>query len=104
MSAQSLQVQRQVVTHRNGRRLVAVASVAAALFVGTLIGRSTAPTASSPVVRSSTELTLGESSSGDVGRAEMFKAMNGLGVMAGDPTGSTTAMPGGTARLDHQRI
>ena len=55
MSAQSLQVHSPVVTHRNGRRLVAVASVAAALFVGTLIGRSTAPTASSPVVRPATD-------------------------------------------------
>ena len=35
MSAQSLKVQRPVVTHRNSRRLVAAASVAAALFVGT---------------------------------------------------------------------
>ncbi len=104
MSTQSLQVQRPVITHRNGRRLVAVASVAAALFVGTLIGRSTAPSASSSVVRPATELTLGESSSGDIGRAAMFKAMNGLGSVAGDPTGSATTMPGGTARLDHQRI
>jgi len=103
MSAQSLQVQTPVVTHRHGRRLVAVASIAAALFVGTLIGRSTAPTASSEVVQPATELTLGEPSSGDIGRAEMFEALNGLGVVAGDPTG-TTAMPGGTARLDHQRI
>jgi hypothetical protein len=79
MSTQSLQVQRPVVTHRNSRRLIAVASVAAALFVGTLIGRSTAPTASPSVVRPATELT-------------------------GDPAGSTTAIPGGTARLDHQRI
>jgi hypothetical protein len=104
MSAQSLQVQSPGVTHRNGRRLVAVASVAAALFVGTLIGRSTAPTASSPLVRPVTELTLGESSSGDIGRAEMFKAMNGLGVAAGDTTGSSTAMPGGAPRLAHQQL
>jgi hypothetical protein len=104
MSVQSLQVQSPGVSHRNVRRLVAVASVAAALFVGTLIGRSTAPTASAPIVRPATELTLGESSSGDIGRAEMFKAMNGLGAVAGDPTGSSTAMPGGTARLAHQQI
>ena len=104
MSTQSLQVQRPVITHRNSRRLVAVASVAAALFVGTLIGRSTAPSASSPVVRQATELTLGESSSGDAGRAEMFAAMNGLGGVAGNPTDSTTAMPGGAARLAHQQI
>ena len=108
MSAQSLQVQRPEIAHRNSRRLVAAASVAAALFVGTLIGRSTAPTASSPVVRPATELTLGESSSGDIGRAAMFKAMfkamNGPAGVASDPTDSTTAIPGGTARLDHQRI
>ena len=103
MSTQSLQVQRPVITHRNSRRLVAVASVAAALFVGTLIGRSTAPTASSSVVRPATPLTLGESSSGDLGRAEMFKALNGLGVVAGDPA-DAGAFPGGTARLNHQRI
>jgi hypothetical protein len=82
---------------------VAAASLAAALFVGTLIGRSTAPTATSPLVRPVTELTLGESSTGDAGRAEMFGAMNGLGGVAGDPT-STTTMPGGEARLNHQRI
>jgi hypothetical protein len=104
MSVQSLQVQSPGVTHRNGRRLVAVASVAAALFVGTLIGRSTAPSASAPIVRPVANLTLGESSSGDIGRAEMFKAMNGLGAVAGDPTGSSTAMPGGVARLAHQQI
>ena len=103
MSTRSLQVQSPVITHRNSRRLVAVASVAAALFVGTLIGRSTAPTASPPVVRPAPELTLGESSSGDAGRAAMFHAMNGLGGVADDPTGSTTAMPGGAARLAHQR-
>ena len=104
MSVQSLQVQSPGVAHRNGRRVVAATSVAAALFVGTMIGRSTAPTVSAPVVRPVTELTLGESSSGDIGRAEMFKAMNGLGVLAGDPTGASTAMPGGEARLAHQRI
>jgi hypothetical protein len=103
MSAQSLQVHSPVVTHRNGRRLVAVASVAAALFVGTLIGRSTAPTASSSVVRPAAPLTLGESSSGDIGRAEMFKALNGLGVVAGDPA-DARAFPGGTARLNHQQM
>ena len=103
MSTRSLQVQRPVITHRNSRRLVAVASVAAALFVGTLIGRSTVPTASPPVVRPGPELTLGESSSGDAGRAAMFDAMNGLGGVADDPTGSTTAVPGGAARLAHQR-
>ena len=104
MSTQSLQVQRPVISHRTGRRLVAAASVAAALFVGALIGRSTAPTASSPIVRPATELTLGESSSGDVGRAEMFRAMNGLGGVAGASGDATTAMPGGAARLAHQRI
>jgi hypothetical protein len=105
MSTQSLQVQRPVVTHRNSRRLVAAASVAAALFVGgLLIGRSTAPTTSSSVVRPATELTLGESSSGDAARAEMFDAMNGLGTAAGDPVDVTGTFPGGTARLSHQRI
>ena len=104
MSVQSLQVQSPVVTHRNGRRVVAAASVVTALFVGTMIGRSIAPTVSAPVVRPVTELTLGESSSGDIGRAEMFKAMNGLGFAAGDTTGSSTAMPGGAARLAHQQI
>ena len=104
MSTQSLQVQSPVISHRNGRRLAAVASVAAALFVGTLIGRSTAPTASSPVVRPATQLTLGESSSGDAARAEMFDAMNGLGTAAGDPADATGTFPGGTARLSHQRI
>ena len=106
MSVQSLQVQTPGVTRRNGRRVVPAASVAAALFVGTLIGRSTAPTASSSVVRPATPLTLGESSSGDLGRAEMFKALNGLGVVAGDPA-DAGAFPGGTARLNrlnHQRI
>lgn len=104
MSTQSLQVQRPVITHRNSRRLVAVASVAAALFVGTLIGRSTAPTASSSVVRPATELTLGESSSGDAGRAAMFGAMNGLGGVATDPTDSMRSFPGGIARAHNQRI
>jgi len=104
MSTQSLQVQQPVIAHRNGRRLVAVASVAAALLVGTLIGRSTAPSASSSVVRPAAPLTLGEASSGDAGRAAMFDAMNGLGSVAGGPTDAATAMPGGTARLNHQRI
>jgi hypothetical protein len=100
MSTQSLQVQRPAITHRNSRRLVAAASVATALFVGALVGRSTAPTASSPIVRPATQLTLGDSSAGDAGRAEMFGAMNGLGGGATD----SGAFPGGTARLNHQRI
>jgi hypothetical protein len=81
MSTQLLQVKRRTVAEGNGRRLVAAAVIAAALFVGALIGRSTAPAASSTAVRAATELAMpGESSSGDAGRAEMFRAMNGLGV------------------------
>lgn len=81
MSTQLLQVQRRTAVQGNGRRLVAAAAIASALFVGALIGRSTAPTASSTAVRPATELsTLGESSAGDAGRAEMFRAMNGLGA------------------------
>jgi hypothetical protein len=81
MSTQLLEVQRSTAAQGNGRRLVATAAIAAALFVGALIGRSTAPTASSIAVRPATELsTLGESSAGDARRAEMFGVMNGLGA------------------------
>ena len=79
MSTQLLQVQRSTVAEGNGRRLVAAAAIATALFVGALIGRWTGPTESSTAVGAVTELsTLGESSAGDAGRAEMFAAMNGL--------------------------
>jgi hypothetical protein len=79
MSTQLLQAPGNVMVHRNGRRLAVAASVVAALFAGALVGRSTAPTTSSPAVRQATALsTIGESSLGDARRAEMFEAMNGL--------------------------
>jgi hypothetical protein len=34
----------------------------------------------------------------------MFRAINGLGGVAGEPTNSTTTIPGGAARLSHQQI
>ena len=80
MSTQSLQVQRSTAAYGNGRRLVAAGVISAALFVGAMIGRSTAPAVSSTAVRPATELSLGESSAGDTRRADMFTAMNGLGA------------------------
>jgi hypothetical protein len=80
MSTQQLQVQGSTIQD-NGRRLVAAAAIAAALFVGAVVGRSTAPATSSTAVRATTALvTLGEPSAGDAGRAEMFRAMNRLGA------------------------
>ena len=94
MSTQQLQVPRTTIAQENGKRLIAAAAIAAALFVGAVIGRSTAPAASSTGVRPATALvTLGEPSAGDVGRAEMFRAMNGLGAAPGiglDPTDVTS--------------
>ena len=84
MSTQQLQVPRTTIAQENGRRFVAAAAIAVALFAGAVIGRSTAPVASSTAVRPATALlTLGESSAGDAGRAEMFRAMNGLGAAPG---------------------
>ena len=81
MSTQQLQVQKTTVSQENGRRLVAAVAIAAALFVGAVIGRSTAPATPSTAVRATTALSeLGEPSAGDAGRAEMFRTMNGLGA------------------------
>jgi len=115
MSTQQLQVPRTRITRENGRRLVAAATIAVALFAGAVIGRSTAPVASPTAVRPATALlTLGESSAGDAGRAEMFQAMNGLGAAPGigldpkDVTSATSARMNEMFRamngLSHQQI
>jgi hypothetical protein len=79
MSTQLLQMPGDVIVHRSGRRIAVAASIAVALFAGTLVGRSTAPATSTVVVRPATALsTIGESSAGDATRSAMFGAMNGL--------------------------
>jgi hypothetical protein len=77
MSTQQLLIPRDATVQRSGRRIVVVTSIAAALFAGALIGRATAPDASS-VAHPATLLTVGSLSQADAGRAEMFRAMNGL--------------------------
>ena len=101
MSTQSLQVQRSTAGQGNGRRFVAAGVIAAALFVGAMIGRSTAPATSSTAVRPATELsTIGESSAGDARRAEMFTAMNGLGAAPVSGLDPTTVSSPTSTRMD----
>ncbi len=78
MSTQPLLIPRGVTVQRSGRRIAVIASIAVALFAGTLIGRATAPDPPSLVAHPATLLTVGNPSLGDARRAEMFRAMNGL--------------------------
>ena len=78
MSTQPLLIPQGVTVQQNGRRIAIITSIAIALFAGALIGRATAPDTSSLVARPATLLQVGHLSQGDAGRAEMFRAMNGL--------------------------
>ena len=79
MSTQQLLMPGDVIVHRNGRRIVVAASIVTALFAGALVGRSTAPTTPQQIAHPAALLTrIGDPSVGDVRRAEMFHAMNGL--------------------------
>jgi hypothetical protein len=101
MSTQAMQLTRDVIVQRSGRRVAVAASIVTALFAGTLVGRVTAPDSSSAVVRPATSLTtVGESSVGDVTRAEMFGAMNGLASTAQPATELRST---GRASSDAQR-
>ena len=115
MSTQEMQVPRAWTGATNVKRFAAAALVVAALAVGAVVGRSTAPTAQvREAVRPATALsdlgqrsvgdlkraqyhaamaqaaalsTTGELSLGDARRAEMFEAMNGLSpVASADPS------------------
>jgi hypothetical protein len=78
MSTQQLLIPRGATVQRSGRRIAIITSIAVALFAGALIGRVTAPDASSLVAHPATLVTIGHLSQADAGRAEMFRAMNGL--------------------------
>jgi hypothetical protein len=104
MSTQPLLMPQGVTAQRSGRRVAIITSIAVALFAGALIGRATAPDASSLVAHPATLLTVGQLSQGDAGRAEMFRSMNGLLPTATiqpattlDPRGVSSAS---SARLD----
>ena len=77
MSTQPLLIPQGVTVQQSGRRIAIITSIAVALFAGALIGRATAPD-TSLVAHPATLLTVGHLSQGDAGRAEMFRAMNGL--------------------------
>ena len=104
MSTQPLLIPQGVEIQRSGRRIAIITSIAVALFAGALIGRATAPDTSSLVAHPATLLAVGHLSEGDAGRAEMFRAMNGLLPTAIiqpattlDPRDATSAS---SARLD----
>ena len=128
MSTQELQVPRTWTGSNGTKRAAAAALVVAALAVGAVVGRSTAPTAQvREAVRPTTALsdlgprsvgdlkraqyhaamaqaavlsTTGELSLGDARRAEMFKAMNGL-----SPVGSADPSDGWAGSvLEHQAM
>ena len=94
MSTQPLLIPQGVTVQQNGRRIAIITSIAVALFAGALIGRATAPDTSSLVAHPATLLTVGHLSQGDAGRAEMFRAMNGL-LPTATIQPATTARPEG---------
>lgn len=102
MSTQQLLIPRGATVERSGRRIAVITAIAVALFAGTLIGRATAPDTSS-LVTPATLLTVGHLSQADAGRAEMFRAMNGL-LPTATIQPATTLDPGDVSSASSARL
>lgn len=103
MSTQQLLIPRDATVQRSGRRIAIITSIAVALFAGALIGRVTAPDASSLVAHPATLVTIGRLSQADAGRAEMFQAMNGL-LPTAIIQPATTLDPSGVSSASSARL
>ena len=84
MSTQAMQVPRTSTGTNGARRAAAAGLVVAALAVGAVVGRTTAPTAQvREAVRQATALSdLGTRSVGDLRRAQYHRAMGEAAVLA----------------------
>jgi hypothetical protein len=79
MSSEEMELRRGSAGRPSAKRTGAAFALAALLLTsGVVVGRATAPAQVRAPVPTTTRVNLGAPSVGDLRRAEMFKAMNGL--------------------------